>query len=145
YEQGLIDTAEYRQRSCELLGMNVPDERFGDIWSSIFLPQPLISENLLASIRGRYRLLLLSNTNALHFDFARQQYPLLRQFHGYVLSYEVRALKPFPAIYKEAISRAGCEPGECFFTDDLPENVQGAVNAGIDAVQFVSAEQLNSE
>jgi HAD superfamily hydrolase (TIGR01509 family) len=70
---------------------------------------------------------------------------LLQQFHDYVLSYEVGAIKPSPLIYQEAIARAGCLPGECFFTDDALVNVEAARAEGIDAVQFQSLEQLRHE
>ena len=53
-------------------------------------------------------------------------------------------MKPNPRIYAEAIARAQCAPEECFFTDDIPEYVAGARAAGIDAVQFQSATQLES-
>ena len=72
-------------------------------------------------------------------------YPLLRHFHGTVLSYEVRALKPSPAIYREAIARAECRPEECFFTDDIADYVAGAKREGIDAVQFESRAQIERE
>jgi FMN phosphatase YigB (HAD superfamily) len=37
------------------------------------------------------------------------------------------------------------EPGECFFTDDIPDYVEGARRMGIDAVQFESHEQIVGE
>jgi putative hydrolase of the HAD superfamily len=104
-----------------------------------------VPESLLAGIRERYRMLVLSNTNAIHFDMVRQNYPLLRHFHDLVLSYEVKAMKPSPAIYREAIARAGCRPEECFFTDDIPAYVEGARREGIDAVRFESCAQLERE
>jgi len=62
-----------------------------------------------------------------------------------VLSYRVGALKPAPAIYREAIARAECRPEECFFTDDIADYVAAAKREGIDAVQFESCEQLERE
>ena len=73
-------------------------------------------------------------------------YPLLRHFHAMVLSHEVGAMKPSPAIYEKAVEVAGCRPEECFFvTDDIPEYVEGARQFGIDAVRFESAEQIEAE
>jgi FMN phosphatase YigB (HAD superfamily) len=59
-----------------------------------------------------------------------------------ILSYEVGSMKPDRAIYEAAIRRAGVAAHEVFFTDDRLENVEGALAAGIDAVQFVNADQL---
>jgi putative hydrolase of the HAD superfamily len=54
-------------------------------------------------------------------------------------------MKPQPAIYAKAVEAARCLPGECFFTDDIPEYVEGARQFGIDAVQFESAAQIEAE
>ena len=62
-----------------------------------------------------------------------------------MLSYVVKAVKPSPAIYREAIARAGCGPEECFYTDDIPAYVEAARREGIDAVQFQSCAQLERE
>ena len=75
----------------------------------------------------------------------RETYPLLRHFHEFVLSYEVKAMKPARAIYQAAIARAGCLPEECFFTDAIPAYVEAARREGIDAVQFQSREQIEEE
>jgi HAD superfamily hydrolase (TIGR01509 family) len=57
----------------------------------------------------------------------------------------VGALKPEDRIYEEAIARAQCTAQECFFTDDIAEYVAGAQRAGMDAVQFHSAAQIEQE
>lgn len=145
FESGQIEPEQFVEQLCGALGAKIDYQRFCQIWSSIFLPETLIPEQLLEGLRRRHRLLLLSNTNAIHFEMIRENYPLLRHFDDFVLSYEVGAMKPSPRIYKAALERADCEPGECFFTDDIPEYVAGARQAGIDAVQFHSAEQIERE
>jgi putative hydrolase of the HAD superfamily len=54
-------------------------------------------------------------------------------------------MKPGREIYRRAIAAAGCRPEECFFTDDIPEFVEGARREGIDAVQFQSSAQIEDE
>jgi len=146
FEMGQMEPEEFFRRMRGVLRMNDIDfPRFCDVWSSIFPPHTLVPESLLEALRGRYRLLLLSNTNAIHFPMIRKNYPLLRHFDDYVLSYQVGALKPSPRIYQEAVARAACPPGECFFTDDVLANVEAARDQGIDAVQFTSCAQLQEE
>jgi putative hydrolase of the HAD superfamily len=144
-ESGTIEPREFVGRISEVLGLSCGYEEFCEIWSSIFLPDALIPEEMLAKIAARYRLVLLSNTNSIHFDMIRANYPHLRHFHALVLSHEVGAMKPSPRIYEQAVAAAGCLPGECFFTDDVAEYVEGARRFGIDAVQFESAEQIERE
>jgi putative hydrolase of the HAD superfamily len=145
FESGQVEPEQFVEQLCGVLGAKIEYQRFCQIWTSIFLPETLLPESLIAGLRRRHRLLLLSNTNAIHFEMVRQNYPLLRHFDDLVLSYEIGAMKPSPKIYQAAIERAQCKPEECFFTDDIPEYVAGAREAGIDAVQFHSAAQIERE
>jgi putative hydrolase of the HAD superfamily len=145
FETGLVEPRDFVEQLSRMLDLRVTYEQFCEIWSSIFLPDTLVPESLLAGIGARYRLLVLSNTNAIHFDMVRQNYPMLRHFDDLVLSYEVKAMKPSPAIYREAIARAECRPEECFYTDDIPAYVEGARREGIDAVRFESCAQLERD
>ncbi len=145
FECGLVEPADFVAQLSGLLDLRISYDQFCQIWSSIFLPDPLVPERLLEGLSRRYRLLLLSNTNAIHFEMLERTYPLLRHFHEFILSHRVRALKPSPAIYREAIARAGCAPDEIFFTDDIADYVAAAKREGIDAVQFESSEQIERE
>jgi len=145
FESGMVEPKDFVAELSRVLDLHISYDQFCEIWSSIFLPDPLIPESLLAGIRQRFRLLLLSNTNAIHFEMLERTYPLLGQFHDKVLSYRVRAMKPSPAIYREAITRAGCRAEECFFTDDIADYVTAAKREGMDAVQFESRAQIERE
>lgn len=145
FESGMVEPKDFVAEFSRVLDLHISYDQFCEIWSSIFLPDPLIPESLLAGIRQRFRLLLLSNTNAIHFEMLERTYPLLGQFHDKVLSYRVRAMKPSPAIYREAITRAGCRAEECFFTDDIADYVTAAKREGMDAVQFESRAQIERE
>jgi putative hydrolase of the HAD superfamily len=143
-EKGWIEPRDFVGRISEVLGLTVDYEEFCRIWSCIFR-QTLVPDSMLEGLAARYRLLMLSNTNAIHFQSIRENYPLLRHFHGLILSYEVNSMKPQPAIFQAALAMAGCRPEECFYTDDIPEYVAAARQLGIDAVQFESSEQLQRE
>jgi len=144
FETGLVEPREFVEQLSRILRMEPDYDGFCRIWNSIFT-EPIVPERMLEGLALRYRLVLLSNTNALHFEAMRRNYPFLRHFHELVLSYEVRAMKPDPAIFHEAVRRAGCLPGECFYTDDIAAYVAAARGLGIDAVQFESVEQLERE
>jgi putative hydrolase of the HAD superfamily len=91
-----------------------------------------------------YRMGMLSNTNELHWRLLTDgRYALMPSaFEQLVLSYEVGAVKPEPAIFQTAIERAGVAPHEIFYMDDMPGHVAGARAMGIDAVQFTDAPTL---
>jgi putative hydrolase of the HAD superfamily len=144
-ETGRIEPEAFFQAVKEKLHVTVGYDEFCRIWNSIFAPETLIPESLLEGLARRYRLLLLSNTNAIHFDAVEKGYPLLRHFHHFVLSYRVGAMKPDAAIYREAVRLAGCEPRECLFIDDIQENVDGAAREGLAAIRFESLQQLEQD
>jgi glucose-1-phosphatase len=145
FETGLVEPNEFFRQFSELLELRVEYPRFCEIWSSIF-DEVLIPEAMLAGLGRRYKLVLLSNTNAIHFDSIRKVHAaLLRHFHDLVLSYEVKALKPDPRIFQIAVERAGCSPEACFYTDDIAAYTAAAREQGIDAVTFESTVQIQRE
>jgi glucose-1-phosphatase len=144
FEKGLIEPRDFVRQLSAALELRMDHAGFCRAWSSIFYGQ-LIEDAVLESLSTRYRLLLLSNTNVIHWQMISENYPMLRFFHDHVLSFEVHALKPEAAIYRAAVERAGCLPEECFFTDDIAENVEAARREGLDAVVFESPSQLKEE
>jgi putative hydrolase of the HAD superfamily len=145
FETGLVEPRDFVDQICQALDMKVDYDQFRVIWSSIFT-DVLIPESMLEGLKRRYRLVLVSNTNALHFEMIRETYAhLLRHFDDLVLSYEVRAMKPQPEIFQTAVELAGCAPRECFYTDDIAAYIEAARRMGIDAVQFESRAQLEGE
>ncbi len=145
FETGQLEPERFVEELAAILALRISYDEFCELWSCVFLPETLVPETLVASLADRYRLLVLSNTNAIHFPMLRSRYPILDRFHDFVLSYEVGAAKPSARIYQEAIRRAGCRPEECFFTDDIALYVDAARQHGIDAVQFQSAAQIEVE
>lgn len=142
FESGQVEPREFVRQFASLMEMNTSYEEFCDVWTSVFLPETLVPDSLMERIHARHRLILLSNTNDIHYSMIERTYPILRHFDDRILSYRVGAMKPSPRIYQEAIASAGCRPEECFFTDDVEAYVEGARREGIDAVQFQSAAQV---
>jgi len=145
FERGEVAPEPFVEELCRLLELRVTYGEFCDLWTSIFLPETLIPESFLAKLRTSYRLLLLSNTNAIHFGMIEEKYPIVQRFDDLVLSYRVGAMKPSEEIYRAAILQARCSPEECFFTDDIPLFVEAARNTGIDAAQFQSLDKLEAD
>ena len=145
FESGLMPSSEFVSRVCELMGVSPSFEEFAEIWYSVFHEGPIIPEEFIAGLHERYRLVLLSNTNALHYEMLESRLPVLKHFDALTLSYKLGSQKPSPAIYRDAIVKAGCEPGECFYTDDIREYIDGASAAGIRAAQFRGFGRLKAD
>jgi glucose-1-phosphatase len=145
YESGLLSDAEFHQAVCQGLGKQIPLRDFASAWNSIFSPDPILPEDLLRRLAATIDLWVISNTNGIHFDYVSKNYPCLQYFRGFVLSHEVRALKPDRKIFSEALSRARVKPRAALFVDDQMSNVAAARELGIDAFQFLSPEQFTVE
>ena len=145
FETGRAGPADFLAEVNRRMGTAIEPGDFAELWSSIFHRTPLIPEGLLQKLRGDRRLVLLSNTNPLHFAMIRENYPHIGHFDALVLSHEVGVMKPDEAIYRAAIEQARCAPEECLFFDDIAENVEGARAAGINAEQFIGLEKLHRD
>ena len=142
YERGEISTNEFHSYLCESadLKMSLPD--FCQTWASVFLPDPLVSEDLLAALKRKYPLILVSNTNEAHIEFIRSRYRVLDYFDRQVLSFEVGSLKPDRKIFEHAIEVSGYPADALFFTDDREENILAARELGIQGHQFHTESKL---
>lgn len=145
FEKGKVMPEEFFIFLKELLKLRMDFDEFAKAWTSIFSFEPIVSEDLIQKLAAKYRLIVLSDTNKLHFEFIREKFPILRHFSDFVVSYEVGFVKPAPEIFQVAVEKAKCLPEECFFTDDREGNVEGARKFGINAVQFISPEQFEED
>jgi glucose-1-phosphatase len=152
YETGHLSTDEFFNEFCRITKTSPDRESLGRAAADIFSPiEPM--QSLLAKLAAAgNRMAILSNTNAVQWEhIVAGKFPLLAfgrptcAFQWAILSYEVGVMKPEPGIYEAAIQKAGVAPHEIFFTDDRLENIEGAKALGIDAVQFIDANQLTAE
>lgn len=60
---------------------------------------------------------------------------------GGVFSFEVKAVKPDPKIYRCLCDKYDLKPEECLFTDDVPANVKGAQACGFQGIVFEGYEK----
>ena len=144
YEVGKVSSLQFFQSLKELFQLSLSYEAFVPIWNEIFIENPEVSEMILLQ-RRTWKLGLLSNTNALHFDYVLSTFPIVRVFDRWILSHEVGFKKPAIEIFQKAVAWAGVEPGNILFIDDLKKNVDAALSLGIQGIHFVSARQLKEE
>jgi len=111
---------------------------FAAIWNGIFTPYAAMVP-LIAALRGRVGLSILSNTNPLHMAAIRPRLPVLRLFDAVLTSYELGLMKPDRRIYARALAVAGVAAHEAAFFDDLPSHVAGAAAVGMRAFLFTDA------
>jgi HAD superfamily hydrolase (TIGR01509 family) len=145
FDGGIVTPEGFRARVSDIAGVDVPYTEFYEIYNDIFTPNPPAIDVLARAKAAGYKVLLLSNTDPERFAFVRRRFPEILFFDGYVLSYELKLLKPDPAIYAAAARLGASEPSECVFIDDMEENVKGAVEAGLHGVLYKPETDLAAE
>ena len=143
YEQGYLSSREFYQECRYQLNLSITIDEFSMFWNEIFSENQAVSA-LIRALKKNYRLFLLSNTNELHFNFARREFPVLEEFSQHLLSYKLRLLKPSPHIFRKAIRLAKCSPRHILYIDDIPDYVAAARSLGINGIRFRSSEQLKT-
>lgn len=84
----------------------------------------------------------LTNWSAETFPKALKVFDFLHLFEDIVVSGREKMIKPDAAIYRRLLDRNGLRAGECLFIDDSAKNVEGAMAVGMQAVHYLSPEQL---
>jgi putative hydrolase of the HAD superfamily len=136
YDSGRLATADYLALLRRQFGLAGSDEQIARAYSDIFTPNDEVIA-LLPQLKGRYKLLLLSNTNDLHYRHFRRQFAdALAPFDALVASHEVGVRKPHAHIYRHCERLADCPAERCLFIDDLPANVAAAQGCGWQGVVY---------
>lgn len=69
-------------------------------------------------------------------------FPVFAELDGLLVSAEERMVKPERRIYERFCARFSLNASECFFIDDLPENVASAKACGFEGAVFTGIEAL---
>jgi putative hydrolase of the HAD superfamily len=130
YECGQLARAEFFEAIRRATGFLGTAAEFNGYFAEIFTEvAPMIS--LHAELRRRgFKTLILSNTNDLAIEHIRRDFPFFNNFDGYILSYEVGAMKPDAKIYAALENLAGKRGADLIYLDDRAENIEAAVKRG---------------
>lgn len=130
----------------KLLGLN--QEHLDDFRDAFFEDDALDADLIGYIDRLRaagYHLGLLSNASDIARKVFGERYGALSHFDSVTISSEEGIMKPDPEIFRIALGRAGVEPGETVFIDDVPANVEAARSLGMKGIDFRTAEQTIAE
>lgn len=136
YEKGLISSEEFIKTYCEKYPQ-VTSEDFRNSWNAILVKFPEHRLKFLQELatEGKYKLILLSNTNHIHIEWVKQHISFFEDFRNcfdaFYLSQEINLRKPDPEIFEYVLKEQGLKPEESLFIDDTAENTEAAAKLGI--------------
>ena len=84
-----------------------------------------------------HRIFVLSNTSPVFYELLKDQLaPLEKILDEFVLSCDIKAIKPDRKMFEEILHKYELNPANCIFLDDVKENTKMAESLGIKAYQI---------
>ncbi len=140
FDKGLITEQEFFNGLKVAMEAEADDEQMIKAWNAMLLDFPLHRLELLAQLKGRYRLFLLSNTNETHIRefeahlLESRGYQNLEPFFEKVYySCRMGMRKPDTEIFEYVLKENHLVAEETLFIDDTIHHVEGALKTGIRA------------
>ena len=136
-ENGDIDAEEFCRRLGEICNREITFEQAKDAWLGFLVEIHTTLLEHLQTLRGNYRLSVLSNTNpfiqswALTNDFTPVGKSLADYFDILFFSYRMHCSKPSREIYCKMLADGGMRAEETLFVDDSTKNIEAAREVGI--------------
>jgi FMN phosphatase YigB (HAD superfamily) len=104
-------------------------DSFAADWALALRNRPRM-DALVERVAARVPTGLLSNIDAVHFEWVQRHCPSVRRVGTRVLSFAVGCQKPEREIFAWALAASGAEPGRVLFVDDRQDNARAAEQAG---------------
>lgn len=124
FEKGEMTIAEFHDTVRRIYASELTDAQIDEAWNALLLDIPTYKLDTLLGLKQHYRLFLLSNTNAVHWEEGRKRF----NYQGYhaedyfdmiFLSHEIHELKPSAEAFSKVVQLADIKPEETLFIDDL--------------------------
>lgn len=95
--------------------------------------------------RAGIRIGILSNMPDAMEIGLRALHPWIEAFDHHTWSHAVNLAKPEPAIYRHAAEGLATPPANILFIDDRAENIEAALAAGMQAIQYTTHDAFEQE
>jgi len=115
---------------------NATSSEITEAWNAILLDFPLYRLEFLQMLSKKYRLFLLSNTDAIHIDtFEQKSGPTFYSdfyqcFEQVYFSFEIEMRKPNSEIFNYVLNKHELQAKRTLFIDDKKENTDAAAQLG---------------
>lgn len=141
FESGKVSWEQHAADAIAELGLPIDEPELRRIYRDSLIPDQSVIDTL-STVSAQVQITIASNTSQPHWEWVQDNLPFAETFDPPILSHLVGAMKPDAAFYQALIQRSGYDPEQIFFTDDRPENIEGAAKLGIKAFLFESQEKL---
>ncbi|MCH2199608.1 MAG: HAD family phosphatase [Flavobacteriales bacterium] len=151
-ETGNISNKDFIDALHQYVPEGVTKEQVLHAWNVILLDIPKARVDFVHQLKDKYRMFLLSNTNAIHvaefeqiidrrmgLDYFRAGFDKVH--YSNVLGKK----KPYPETYLHVCALHGLDPKRTLFVDDSVQHVEGALKAGLHSYHLELPEEEFTE
>ena len=149
FETGRIGPDEFLDALTTQLGNHTPREKIIEAWNAMILGFRPDTVKLLTRLKEKYRLFLLSNTNAIHEVYYND---ILHMKHGIpnltgifekvYYSHDVNMRKPDHEIFQYVLDDSRINARETLYIDDTEVHVKAAGDLGINVYHLRLPQRL---
>lgn len=150
-ETGKISEENFYKEFNHRTGNNFSPSEIKNAWNAMLLSFRENSLQYLSSLRPRYKIYLLSNTNFIHIDSINQIFnhkkrekPFDAYFDKAFYSCGVGLRKPNINCYEWVLNDLKIDGGKTLFIDDSEQNIGGAKNAGLHTILLKPGEKIEN-
>ena len=136
-DRGSIVEEQAVAQVCRRLPQHLHDaaEKLIAMWDRPILPIDGMYELIEELKNAGYGIYLLSNASLRQHEYW-PRIPAHVFFDGTIISADEGVMKPDAEYYLRALNRFCLKADECFFVDDVPSNIEGALYCGIPGAIF---------
>lgn len=151
FERGKVDPAHFYNEIRRISGSNLSDEQIKTAWNTLLIGiRDGYLEHLL-KLKSNYRTFLLSNNNAIHYEWiikylqAKHQIPdMSTYFEKDYYSHLMGMRKPDAEIFEYVLETHKLDPSETLFIDDSPQHLETAKKLGLQTHLMLLNEDLRT-
>ena len=143
FEMGLISNDDFRNHIRTYSSIQLTNSQIDKAWNSMLLDFPVERFEMLSTLKKKFNLFLLSNTNAIHKDvfikdINAQIFPL--HFDDYFVkayySHEIKLKKPSVEVFKFVIEDQDLKPEETLYIDDSFQHIETAKSLRFNCIEL---------
>lgn len=140
FEKGEYGAQDFRSAVEELCSLSIDEGVFNRAWCSMLIDYKPKRIERIQWLSKSHKLIMLSNTNELHYAFFSQKLKkeygvaFTDLFQNVYLSHEMGLLKPDLEIYRQVLIEQNLIPERTLFIEDTKENALAANKLGIETL-----------
>ena len=149
FERGILTPEVFRSKMKDFLEIEITDQQFDDAWNALLFDIPNERIEIIEQVKENYQILLLSNSNEIHYDlyvrdlqlrFGYREFADL--FHNAYFSFDLHLSKPDIEVYEFLIFQHDLDPVKALFIDDNPDNIKAAQQTGLQTYLLQKPERV---